>query len=422
MRQAPGPNVTRRSLLALPGMAYGANLALAGQADALPFTVGPLTTGPRHHFFGYYGIPPWNLAGDKLLCLETDFQDRMPEVAEPARIGLVDATTGTFQPITDTFGWNFQQGAMLHWHPADANRYFIFNQRLPGKGVFGVIHDLRTGEQKQLPRAVNGVGKKTSLALCLNYGRLTRMRPVVGYPGLIDDTASHPHPSDDGVWVMDLGSGKTDLAVSIDTVFQRVLRNHPWIEDQHMWFNHVVLNPSGRRFLFLARVWTLTTPRALESAMFTCNLDGSDLREVIAFGKSVSHFEWRNDTQILATFHHDRKERQHVLFSDGKTDYTVIARGFFNGDGHCSFAPDGDWIVTDRNDSKGISKELRIYSLSQRQGHFLGSFPMRERRYLSGDLRCDLHPRWNRDGSQICFDALDANGLRQLHLARIRWT
>ena len=54
------------------------------------------------------------------------------------------------------------------------------------------------------------------------------------------------------------------------------------------------------------------------------------------------------------------------------------------------------------------------------RGSELGRFPMREQRYLSSDLRCDLHPRWNRTGSQICFDALEQKTwTRQLHLATL---
>ncbi|MDZ7640078.1 MAG: hypothetical protein U5J83_17810 [Bryobacterales bacterium] len=344
----------------------------------------------------------------------------MPLPDEPASLGLVDATTGKFQPVAETKGWNFQQGAMLHWHPADANRYFIHNNRRGPGDVFGEVRDLATGESRRLPRAVNGVARNHPYALCLNYGRLTRMRPVVGYPGLEDSTSKDPHPANDGAWVMDINSGEQHLAVSIDAVFQQIVRSHPWVEGQHMWFNHVVFNPSATRFFFLARVWTLGENRELESAMFTANRDGSELREVVPFGKSVSHFEWRNDTQILATFKHDAEDRQHVLFTDGKPDYQVVAREYFVGDGHCSFAPDGDWIVTDRNNGKTLAKELRIYSLSARKGHYIGSFPMREKKYMGGDLRCDLHPRWSRDRKQICFDALHPkDGTRQLHIATL---
>ena len=50
---------------------------------------------------------------------------------------------------------------------------------------------------------------------------------------------------------------------------------------------------------------------------------------------------------------------------------------------------------------------------------------MGEERFYAGDLRCDLHLRWNRqgmggEGDAVCFDALDArDGTRQLHVGRL---
>jgi hypothetical protein len=64
-----------------------------------------------------------------------------------------------------------------------------------------------------------------------------------------------------------------------------------------------------------------------------------------------------------------------------------------------------------------LSKNLMVYNVRTREGTVIGGFPMFEKRFLGGDLRCDLHPRWNRSGDAICFDALDKNGVRQLHVA-----
>jgi hypothetical protein len=43
------------------------------------FRVRILTSGPKHHFFGYYGICPWNKDQTHLLSLESNFQDH-PEI------------------------------------------------------------------------------------------------------------------------------------------------------------------------------------------------------------------------------------------------------------------------------------------------------------------------------------------------------
>lgn len=383
----------------------------------MTFEVRALTRGLEHHFFGYYGICPWSRSGTRLVCLESPFQDHLPEVDEGAAIGLVDPETGWWEKIGETRAWNLQQGAMLHWNPLEPEDELLFNDRQDGE-IVSTLLNVRTGKTRHLPRALNGVSHSGRYALCLTYGRLTRMRPVVGYVGAIDPNPHDPHPENDGVFVMDLETGESRLAVSIRQVYERLVGRHPQLRDRHMWFNHTVFNKSDSRFFFLARSWT--PEKRLESAMFTAARDGSDLREVIPYASSVSHFEWRNDREILATFRPDGGEMKHILFTDGEEDYRMVGDGFLIGDGHCSFAPDGDWIVTDRNHEDTISKSLWIYSLKRAHGQSLGTFPMKERRFLSGDLRCDLHPRWNRTGDAICFDALEPEGwTRQLHIVRL---
>ena len=151
--------------------------------------------------------------------------------------------------------------------------------------------------------------------------------------------------------------------------------------------------------------------------MFTANADGSSLREVIPFDKNVSHFDWRNDKEIIATFSIDGSGRKHVLFTDGKANYRVLGDGFLDFDGHCTFSPDQDWIVTNRKHGDTLEQSLLLYNLPSTQGFVLCRYRMGEKKYMSGDVRCDFHPRWNRAGDQICFDAIEpADWTRQLHV------
>jgi hypothetical protein len=380
-----------------------------------------MTPPPKHHFFGYYGIPPWNRSQSRLVCLEVDFQDRFPEPGEKARIGFVDAAKGGFQPLTETATLNLQQGCMLHWNPLAPDREILFNDRAGGDVITAVL-DVESGKRRELPRAIAAVGHKGQYGLCIDYGRQGRMRKVVGYAAADDPYASDPAPKNDGIWRMDLKTGESKLLVSIAQVYER-LRRHPLIDGKrHMFFQHAVFNKSDSRFFFLARVFTDPPRPELESAMFTAAIDGSDLREAIPFGRAVSHFEWRNDREIIATFRmDDSREKLHVLFHDGEGDYKVLGREFLTSDGHCSVSPDEQWMVTDQNVGSTLEKRLLLYHLPTGRGSELGRFPMREQRYLSSDLRCDLHPRWNRTGTQICFDALEQKTwTRQLHLATLR--
>lgn len=387
----------------------------AVHAEEPSVSIRTLTSGPKHHFFGYYGITPWNASGKVLLCLESDFQDHVPAPDEPASVGLVDAETGAFRPVAETRAWNFQQGAMLHWNPLNSESEILYNDRKDGE-VVSVVRAVRTGETRYLPRPVSAVSHNGQWALSLTYGRLRRLRPVVGYVGAVDPNPDVADPDDDGVFLMDLTTGETKLVVSIHDVYQRLVKKYPELQGHHMWFNHTVFSKDDARFLFLARA---NLPERRKQAMFTANIDGSDLREVIPFGRNVSHFDWRDANEIIATFGLiEPKRRIHVLFADGRDDYKRLGDGWLDSDGHCTFGPDPRWLATDPGVRGRKARSLRIFNVETGQRLELGTFELG--RYRSGDLRCDLHPRWNRTGDAICFDAIEpADGTRQLHVAEV---
>jgi len=381
-----------------------------------PWTIQPLTRGPRHHFFGYYGICPWSASGRRLVCLECDVQDRMPLPGEAASIGLVDPDSGRFRKIAETRAWNLQQGAMLHWNPARGDDEIIYND-LVEADVASVALDVHTGRRRVLPGPFSALSRDGRWALSLTYGRMGRLRKVVGYGAVKDPNPDDPAPKNDGVFLVDLQTGRRTLVVSIAEVYARLAAKFPALAGDHMWFNHTVFNPSATRFFFFARAYVSPGKRR-HTAMFTANRDGSDLREVVAFDRRPSHFDWRNDREILATFNLNGANRQHVLFTDGQRDYRVIGGGSLDFDGHCTFAPDGNRIATDRKVRDTLRQSLIVYDLTTDERQVICTFGMKEDKYISGNVRCDFHPRWNRTGEAICFDAIEpAGGTRQLHVA-----
>jgi hypothetical protein len=340
----------------------------------------------------------------------------MPSPGETATIGLVDSQTGQFSKTAETRAWNMQQGAMLHWNPVNPENQIIYNDRR-GDDIVSIILDVRSAENRVLPRPVSAVSHNGKWALSLTYGRTGRLRKVVGYEGAKDPNPDNPAPDNDGVFLLNLSTGKSKLAVSIAEVYERLVRKHPSLRGRHMWFNHTVFNKNDTRFFFLARAY-LPPGRRRHTAMFAANLDGSELREVIPFDKGVSHFDWRNNEEIIATFSIEGTGRKHVLFTDGKSDYKVVGDGFLDFDGHCSFSPDQNWIVTDHKHHQTREQSLLIYNVLSKQKLLLCRYDMKDKKFMSGDVRCDFHPRWNRAGNQICFDAIEpANGTRQLHIA-----
>ena len=80
-------------------------------------------------------------------------------------------------------------------------------------------------------------------------------------------------------------------------------------------------------------------------------------------------------------------------------------------------SPDGRWILTDRRPPQTSGGQLLLLSLAGRRCYRIGVFPGLPQ--LTGPLRCDLHPRWSDDGTQICIDSTH-EGSRQVYVIDVR--
>ena len=72
-------------------------------------------------------------------------------------------------------------------------------------------------------------------------------------------------------------------------------------------------------------------------------------------------------------------------------------------DGHPMFSPvDNNIFITDTYPDKRGDQHLCLVNLKEKTTHELISFhsPYKFR----GQVRCDLHPRWDRQGGKICVD------------------
>ena len=63
---------------------------LIGQEAATKLPAKAVTSGPKHHFFGYYDKCPWDKTGRYMLAMEIDFCDRQPKPGEELTLGFVD--------------------------------------------------------------------------------------------------------------------------------------------------------------------------------------------------------------------------------------------------------------------------------------------------------------------------------------------
>ena len=95
--------------------------------DSFPkFTVRKLTSGPKHHFFGYYGITPWNKSQTHLLCLADRTRVEEDTSSETAPVEIKGKVFGTARVpvalVDATFERVFATGPVTA-HPVDPSKF-----------------------------------------------------------------------------------------------------------------------------------------------------------------------------------------------------------------------------------------------------------------------------------------------------------
>ena len=371
------------------------------------FVARAVTQGPKHHFFGYYGICPWDATGQYLLCLESDFHERPPAAGDSAVVGIVEMASGKFEQLAETQAWNLQQGCMLHWLPTAPDRLITYNDRQDDRFV-AVVLDIHTGQKRVLPYPISAMSRNGRQALGLNYARLKSLRPVVGYAGLPDPFADQNHPVDDGVYTIDTETGEASVLVSYEEA-PAFLSDYGEVQSHKIWFNHTIINRDDTRFAFVVR-YRDADAEIRHTILLSASMEGGDLRLVTDLG--ASHFDWLTQELIFGWV--TMKEGQkYYLINDNSGDYRAVRPDILTRNGHCSFTQDGTWLLTDEYPDAKDSASLLLWNMAEERrvdlGRFLSPQPFR------GEIRCDLHPRWSRDERQVSFDSIH-EGSRQVYV------
>jgi hypothetical protein len=309
-------------------------------------------------------------------------------------------------PLDETRAWNWQQGTHLQWLGSAPDRLIIYNVREDDRYA-SVVRDVFTGETRRLPRPIYAVSRDGRQAVSLNFSRLHRHRPGYGYNGVPDAWEDDPHPDQDGIYWMDLQTGENRLIISVARIAG--LNPQPTMAQTSHWFNHLQFNHDGTRFIFLHR-WKV--PPSWLTRLFTAAPDGSGVYCVNDY-EMTSHFDWRSSTGILAWARRPELGDHYYLFTDQTPELEILGRDVFPTDGHCSYSPDGRWVLTDTYPDREHKRTLILYRPADNRRVDIGRFWSPPE--VEGEIRCDLHPRWNRDGTQVCLDSVH-EGDRQMYV------
>jgi hypothetical protein len=196
-----------------------------------------------------------------------------------------------------------------------------------------------------------------------------------------------------------MATGKNDLVITLKQL--AAFNPDDRFRGAHHWVNHLLFNPSGTRFAFLHR-WKKPDAAGWQTRMLTAQPNGDDLR--IAFDDGmVSHFDWKDDSTILAWARTKKEGNKFDTLDVLSGETKVVGADVLTQDGHCSYSPNRKWVLNDTYPDKGRLQWLMLFKVATGRRYDLNQF--QSPKVFTGPWRCDLHPRWDRDGTQVCIDS-----------------
>ena len=358
----------------------------------------------HEYFFGYYDKSPWDITDRYMLCMRANntWSDVSPK--EKADILLIDTSLtendkNRVKKLAETSSWNVQQSCMLQWLGPDFSSRILFNDYRNGKYV-SIIKEIESRTEKVIDAPVYTVSNDGKIALTLDFSRLYNLRPGYGYYNVPEKTKDVALPDATAIWKIDLESGE----VSNLLTYKDFATFQPRPEMQEAGsvhkVNHLMLSPSGNRCMVLYR-WFVGERKYTRLVTFNSS-DGGDMY-VLSDDDMVSHCFWKDDASILAFENKKDSGTGYYLMKD-KTQEYKHCWAELTGDGHPSYSPDRSHIVTDSYPDRARIQYLRVMKDENSNPQVVAKVfsPFK----YDNDTRCDLHPRWNHAGDEVCFDSV----------------
>ena len=387
------------------------------QSEGNIVRVSPEESG--EYFFGYYDKSPWDATGQYMLCMRAQDTWSEPDPKGEAEIVLFDlnldvSDNNYCKKIATTHTWNVQQGCMAQWMGPDYSSRILYNDLRDGK-YCSVILEVATGKEKVLPMPVYTLSNDGKTALSLDFSRLHSLRLGYGYAALPEKTKGIALPDETCIWKMDIETGEVKPLLKYTDFANFQPRPEMKVEGSVHKVNHLMLSPNGKRFMILYR-WFVGSRKY--TRLITCNVDGTDMY-VLNDDDMTSHCYWKDDEHIIAFENKKDGGAGYYLMRDKTQEYRHLWPQLSN-DGHPSYCPtDNNLVVTDSYPNRARVADVKLLKDTDPEG--------KEMKVLArvfapfkydNDTRCDLHPRWKRDGSAVCLDSV-FEGHRGLYVVNL---
>ena len=406
------------------------------------------------YWFGYYNYCPISKSEEKLLChrWHSDDDERNFDQNETIDVGYFLLSDGTWHYVATTHAANWQQGAMSQWIIYDGEERIIFNDAEDGKYV-ARIYNADGTHYKTLPMAIYGTDSNAAFSITINFERAYWCR-AYHYEYIRDEQYNQNVTAVDGVYKMDLQTGKTEKIIDIETIINTDYRDE--FENAKHWVEHIMLDPSGTKFAFYHR---FDSGDGFRTRCFISDIDGNIISCLKKWETtSWSHLGWIDEKRfvifgvkrkplgnaysavtqksgrfgqflrkcyrkifaryVTPQIHNKLAASSHYEIYNIQGDYEgCYEKGKLVIDGHPSFTPDGRYMLTDTYADSENRRNLLIYDTERTRLYEIADF---ESPINATSYRSDLHPRFGRTKNEIIIDTAHT-GKHKIMVLKIDW-
>lgn len=358
------------------------------------------------YFFGYYDKSPWDITDRYMIALQVKNAHKVPDSTEEARIVVFDTEDNNkMEIVATTHCWNTQQGCMAQWLAPDFKEKIIYNDFRNNKYVSVIYNFKEKKEEKVFDMPIYDVSKDGKFALTLDFSRLHRLRKGYGYANIPEETKKEKCPDKTCIWKIDLNTGNITSIIKYTDLAKFEPREE--MNGAEHKVNHIMISPNGKRFMVLHR-WFKHNEKFTRLA--TMNIDGTDMYN-LSDDNFVSHCCWKNNEEILSFLRKKNTKDHYYLMKDKTKEYKMFWEEL-NTDGHCTYSPNGKYIITDTYPNRKRIANVYICEEGKHSTKIASVFaPFK----YDNDVRCDLHPRWDHKNEKVCIDSVH-EGKKELYV------
>ncbi|MEQ8909266.1 MAG: hypothetical protein RIC95_08740 [Vicingaceae bacterium] len=398
----------------------------------------------KAHYVGFHDICPWNQENQLLAVHQADKDDVKDRTKNDyISIAIWNPKSKEINIIDKTNCWNWQQGSRLQWIPSSDK--LIFNKRKGNQAVAQIYSTKDAASEKTIDWPIYELHPNGKKAISYSFARLGELWKGYGYAGLeAEPDQTEIAPDKNGIFEIDLENNERKLLISLKQTFN--LNRNARFDAFKRFFTHCAYNPSGSKFCFFERFHT--SEGALYSRFFVANSDGSNLK-LVSEGKQ-SHFDWCDDDHLLIWSRPSKSlmnvahkmgvlskppfkqvikiirslspslkskvtnEHYRIIDVTNKELDQAVAKEIVKEDGHPMFTQDRSCFVNDTYPNSEGKQELMLIKMKDHSKESLAWFDV-PKKFQDNDLKCDLHPRWDRKDAQVCIDS-SHSGKRQVYI------